>query len=449
MGAGHGVENPCFATTSDLATTIHQIEKVMTICHHAIYRSNVYAKPDEAALTFVRMTDVSSYLHRLLGNETLRDNILRHFAPIEKFLSHPACEIIQQIKFDLDLIEVSNGYCFSIKSRSFIPCPIPTSKLGKISPRAFIPYDHRTPPDPHYFEEAILNSFPEDEERVRFFNKFYQCFSAFNMPHKVKKLVVASPKDSGKTSWSNIFHRMIPSSAIASLTKEKQFSAAMITNETQLVIVDEWSANTMDSDLAKTILQGGWMVTAVKHGNPRTVLNNSPYYITTNHVPDFGDEDENVRRRVDIFLTESLPHPRSGINRWLYDNAMHCVAWMAKEISANRHFIPESELWYEGTTCEPLTISANQGEMLLDNARVRRVSEADLRPEKVNEENLPVIHQTFATEFQLRQTRRKRRRVRQTISSDSSDGEIHKFTAILHPARHYCKNPSHSLLLFL
>ena len=78
------------------------------------------------------------------------------------------------------------------------------------------------------------------------------------MPHKVKKLVVAGPKDSGKTCWSNIFHHIIPSSAIASLNKEKQFSAAMITNETQLVIVDEWLANTMESDLAKSILQGGW-----------------------------------------------------------------------------------------------------------------------------------------------------------------------------------------------
>ena len=184
----------------------------------------------------------------------------------------------------------------------------------------------------------------------------------------------------------------------------------MITNETQLVIIDEWSANTMESDLAKSILQGGWMVIAVKHGNPRTVFNNSPYYITTNHVPDFGDEDENVRRRVDIFVKESLPHPRPGIDCWLYGNAMDCIAWMAEEISANRHVIPESDLWYEGTTSEPLTISANEGEMLLDNALVRHISEAGLRPENVIEQNLPVIHQTFATEFQQCQTRRKRRR---------------------------------------
>ena len=79
---------------------------------------------------------------------------------------------------------------------------------------------------------------------------------------------------------------------------------------------------------------------------------------------------------------------------------------MAKEISASCHFIPESGLWYEGTTSEPLTISANEGEMLLDNVRLRRISEADLRTENVHEDNLPVIHQTFSTEFQLCQTRR-------------------------------------------
>lgn len=68
----------------------------------------------------------------------------------------------------------------------------------------------------------------------------------------------------------------------------------MIEQDTQLVFVDEWSYFTLESDMAKTILQGGWMVTAVKHGVPRTVMNNSSFYITTNVVPDFGDEDENV-----------------------------------------------------------------------------------------------------------------------------------------------------------
>ena len=200
-------------------------------------------------MTFVKMMDVASYLHRLMANELLRDKLVEHLQSIEKLLSHPACNIIPQLEFDLDLIEVLNGYCFSIKSQSFIPCPIPTSMLGKVSLRSFVPYDLCT----EYFREGILNSFPDEEVRENFLNKFYQCFLAFNMPYKVKKLVVVGPKDSGKTLWSNIFHRLIPANYIASLTNDRLFYAAMITNKTQLVIVDEWSATRMESDLAKCI----------------------------------------------------------------------------------------------------------------------------------------------------------------------------------------------------
>ena len=101
----------------------------------------------------------------------------------------------------------------------------------------------------------------------------------------------------------------------------------MIKEDTQLVIVDEWSSQIMTSHLAKTILQGGWMVTAVKHGQPRQVLNNSPYNITSNNLPDFGDEHENVERRIQIFTTKSLPLTTTGMDKWVYDNAMHCIAW--------------------------------------------------------------------------------------------------------------------------
>jgi hypothetical protein len=45
-----------------------------------------------------------------MANKQLRDKILQHFNAIHKFLSHPACQIIPQVEFDLDLIEVLNGY---------------------------------------------------------------------------------------------------------------------------------------------------------------------------------------------------------------------------------------------------------------------------------------------------------------------------------------------------
>ena len=136
------------------------------------------------------------------------------------------------------------------------------------------------------------------------------------MPQKTRKLVVAGPLDSGKTSWCKVFHRIIPPEYIASVTNEGQFSAAMITDLTQLTIIDEWSSSKMRSDLAKTILQGGWMVTSIKHALPKCVNNNCPFYISTNNVPDFGEEDDNVKRRIRVFNTSSLPNTIPGIDSW-------------------------------------------------------------------------------------------------------------------------------------
>ena len=198
----------------------------------------------------------------------------------------------KQIEFNLDLIEVSNGFCFSISKRKFIQNPTPSSKVGKQSPRAFVTHDFSTPPHSRYFKQGILNSFLNEAERMNFLNKFYQFLPANKMPEKTRKLVVAGPRVSGKTSWANVFHQIVPPECIASMTNEGQFSAAMMTQTTQLV------NGRMQSDLAKILLQGGWIVISVKHGVPRQVNNNSPFYITTNHVPDFGKEDENVKRRI-------------------------------------------------------------------------------------------------------------------------------------------------------
>ena len=336
---------------------------------------------------------------------------MKHFHTIEKFLAHPSCEIVQQLKFDLDLIEVSHGVCLSVENRAFIPCPIDDAMRGKISPRAFVPYDCTTRPEPGYFREAILNSFDEAAVRVNFLNKLYQCLMASKMPQKVRKLVVAGPRDSGKTSWANIFHRVVPAESIATITSERQFSAAMLTDDTQLVIVDEWSANTMDSTLAKTILQGGWMVTAVKHDKPRRVINNSPYYITTNNVPNFGEEEANVQRRIQVFITKSLPCQIPGIDCWIYDHAMDCIAWILDELHRHYHHISKDELWYEPNVTRRLTMTANEGTSLFEIEHVRGICPGDLKevetPEK--ETTSPVIHERFHQEYRTQWLRRRRR----------------------------------------
>ena len=401
------------STTDELSATIAKIGQLMKISNHALHRGDVYAKPTDATTAYLRMMDVGSYINKLLVNEVLRAKILKHMTTLIKILSHPACEIIKQIEFDFNLIEVSNGYFFKISSRSFVRDAIPLEKYGIISPRTFMPYDCTKDPEAAFFEQGVQNSFPDDIVRANFCNKFYQCLMASKMPHKVRKLVVEGPKDSGKTSWASIFHRVIPQGKIASITGEGQFSAAMITEDTQLVVVDEWSESTLQSDLAKTIFQGGWMVTAVKHGLPRTVMNNSPFYITTNEVPNFGEDDENVKRRIVVFNTTSLPTTTPGADRWMFTNAMHCIAWLANEINTFRRHVDPEELWYEETRDnEERTIGNNEGAKQFDVAAIERVTSEDLmQSENADIQSTVsrgVIHSTFEVEFTRQRLGRKR-----------------------------------------
>jgi hypothetical protein len=242
------------------------------------------------------------------------------------------------------------------------------------------------------------------------------------MPQKVRKLVVVCPKDSGKTSWANVFHRVVPAESIASITNERQFSASMVTDDTQLVIVDDWSPNTMQSDLAKTILQGGWMVTAVKHGEPRRVMNNSPYYITTNHVPDFRDENENVERRIQVFNTTFLPSTTPGIDRWIYDNAMDCIVWIAEQLEAHYQHIARDELWYEPTVSRNLTIPNNEGPSLFQLHHVRDICHADFKDAETSTlETTPTIHERFVQEYRIQHFERRRRRARGCMMDTDED----------------------------
>ena len=99
------------------------------------------------------------------------------------------------------------------------------------------------------------------------------------MPQKCRKLVVEGPRDSCKTTWANIFLAIIPLRFVASITQEKQFSASMLNDDTQIVLLDEWAEDTLQSDMAKVVLQGGVMVLAVKHSDPKKIMNTCPFYI--------------------------------------------------------------------------------------------------------------------------------------------------------------------------
>jgi hypothetical protein len=189
--------NKVITAQSDITATICEIELVMMRCHHALHCGFLYGKPMETKLTYVKMMDVKTYVNKLLTNDVLREKIIKHISRIVQLLSHPGCKIISQIEFDPDYIEVNGRQFFQISTCLFTECP-PRMPLGEILPCTYIPYDSMMPPQPLYFKNSIVNSFPELAVRTAFLNKFYQCFVGRHMPQKIRKLVVSGPKDSGK-----------------------------------------------------------------------------------------------------------------------------------------------------------------------------------------------------------------------------------------------------------
>ena len=76
---------------------------------------------------------------------------------------------------------------------------------------------------------------------------------------------------------------------IAGVLNDGKFSGSMITNNTQIVIMDEWTSNSLSCEDAKRILQGGSFCVSIKHQSGVKVKYNSGFFITTNVYPDFGN----------------------------------------------------------------------------------------------------------------------------------------------------------------
>ena len=198
-----------------------------------------------------------------------------------------------------------------------------------------------------YFSSSIINSFPDVGDRARFLNKFYQCFLCQQLPHKVRKLVVVGASDSGKTSWANVFFGIIPRERIAVLTKEQTFGASMIEDDTELLYLDEWNKEMMTEDLLKTVLQGGYFPQAIKHSTPKMQDMNAGVYMTCNKLPDYGEEQQNIERRLYICETTQLRDKAPEAPRWIRENAMRCIVWMANVINSNLNEIEIEESFYE------------------------------------------------------------------------------------------------------
>ena len=113
----------------DISVCIDRIKNTMRAMDHVLYRDQIFAKAKGAKYIFLRMASVKEYLNKLLMNETLRDGIITNLFKIKALLSAECCEIIGQLKIDLDLNEVFDGQCFSILKENSFPVQYVKTKL--------------------------------------------------------------------------------------------------------------------------------------------------------------------------------------------------------------------------------------------------------------------------------------------------------------------------------
>ena len=140
------------------------------------------------------------------------------------------------------LFQVKSGWCLDILHRRFIQNAIKPSEIGVKSPRTYIDYTY-TPgrvPDPAAFRATIENSF-EGETKQRFLRKLYQLLIVGKFPFKSRKLCVIGTSNSCKNTWLQPFAAVVGPHGICRVVAEGRFSMQMLTRETQLITMDEWT----------------------------------------------------------------------------------------------------------------------------------------------------------------------------------------------------------------
>lgn len=122
------------------------------------------------------------------------------------------------------------------------------------SPRAYVDYNYTGEvPCPEPFVNGIRNSFPDPKERLLFSIGIWPFVLHFLLWFWVQKHR-RGKKDKDKLIY--IFLGIIPSQLIAGVMNDGKFSASLITARTQIVMMDEWTPDSLACEDAKRVLQG-------------------------------------------------------------------------------------------------------------------------------------------------------------------------------------------------
>ena len=179
-------KTPDKSITSDPKVLLYgKLERAMESLGYKLYRGSIYKKVKESQYTYRYKCSVADWLGALEGNEHFREDLIKHGDNVRERLSRPESQTIRQLSVNFDLIEVNVGWCFSIESKTFLPNAIEDGEVGKISPRAFVEYDHFNGPSPRYFKQILQNSLEEHEVQL-FCHDFINLLRYNQKTHKQK-----------------------------------------------------------------------------------------------------------------------------------------------------------------------------------------------------------------------------------------------------------------------
>lgn len=197
------------ALASPIVVAMNDIERAMKKLGYALYRGEVYKKVGSSKYTFEHCCTVKKFLSLLGNSEHFKETIIKHLNKLDSILGDPESEFPRQLKINYDLIEVSDGFCFSISERRFVENAIRDSDVGRETPRAYVEYEHDKVPEPRYFREILENSLSETDVQI-FCEYFMRLLHYGTKQHKEKVLCLIGEPNSGKTSLFAPITRIIP-----------------------------------------------------------------------------------------------------------------------------------------------------------------------------------------------------------------------------------------------
>ena len=345
-----------------LTVLINDISIAMNRLGYASYRGTVYKKEARSKFTYAYKCDAAAFINTMATNEFFKARLVREMRNVIGLLSDPFCELFAPLTINHDLIEVNDGWCWSIKRRSFLENAIQDHQIGKVSPRAFCPYDQARDPDPKYFKEVLENSLGEQDLR-NFCDDFLKLLSYNQKRHKDKVPCLVGDANSGKTSLFFPILGLIHHGNVATVTKQRAFNKSMITPYTEVIFIDEATEKTLDMDDWKILTQGGYAAHDVKYRNARAFINRCPMLITSQRKLDFGPADQPAMdRRLRTYTFRSLPQPKKRASAWMKKHAMDCVIWAAQMAKAPEE--DEESADEEETSASEDELTAAEGVLL-------------------------------------------------------------------------------------